>query len=325
MTINLHQTSALSSSHFDAKLCVLLADVMDTYVASKTGPVSLTPEILPGTDLSKDWDTLGYLIANQEMHDIGNDGPRMVFFGVLAKSKAVDGMYAVLLRGTEGWREWGANCHVLQTDYLMPALPGACVDGALVCFPGGDCGDVEQGFFSIYSSMRYLSVAGGDSKSAWQGIAQEVNDPAATLFVAGHSMGGALATYLTFDLAQQAALQAYGVFVASPKPGDADFAKAFNAAVRDYVVYDNVRDIVPDLPPALLGYAPLPRRVQLTEHTSQAVIKDEVRSNHHALCYAAMLYYPLKTQEQWTALLVRDDYEADCIQGAAPLLELTAA
>jgi hypothetical protein len=324
MTNFLHPIHAASSSHNVAQLCILLADVMDTYVASQNGPVALTPEILPGTDLSKDWDILGYLVANQAIHYPLALDPCTVFFGVLAKAKGHHDTYAVLLRGTEGWREWVDNAHVMQTDFPVPALPGACAPGAMVCFPSADCGDVEQGFFGIYSSMRYLSVKGGESKKAWEGISEAVKEADALLYVAGHSMGAALATYLTFDLAQHAGRQASGVFIASPRPGDDDFAKAFDAAVLDYAVYDYVKDLVPDLPPTLLGYQPLPRLVQLTELTAQAVIKDEVRANHHALCYAAMLDYPLRTPEQWKALLVRDDCEADCIQGAAPMMELAA-
>jgi pimeloyl-ACP methyl ester carboxylesterase len=323
MTNPLQQNNLRFSPRNAAQFCVLLADVMDTYLAAKKGPVALTPEILPDSDLATGWDILGYLVANQDIYANDANDRHMVFFGVLAKSKDAAGPYAVLLRGTAGWREWLANCHVGQVDYPMAALPGAAA-GAMVGFPNADCGDVEEGFFGIYSSMRYLSVSGGDSVKAWKGIAQAVKDPEAKLYVAGHSMGAALATYLTFDLAQQGSRQACGIFIASPKPGDNDFANAFDAAVAEYAVVDYVHDIVPDLPPSLLGYQSLPRLVELSSPTAQAIIKDEVRSNHHALCYAAMLHYQLKTPEQWKALLVRDDCDADCIQGAAELEQVAA-
>ena len=320
MTTSAQPVAADFSQRHIAQFCVLLADVMDTFLASHPTP-TLTPEILPDSDLARDWNTIGYLVADREADELHPDDRHTVFFGVLAKSKQVNGPYAVILRGTMGWREWADNCKIAKTQFPHP---GTCTPGALVCFPDARCGSVEEGFFGIYQSMRYMPISGGPSVVAWQGIHEAIHDPDAQLYVVGHSMGAALATYLTFDLAQHAPRQAVGVFIASPKPGNGDFAKAFDAAVADYAVYEYVRDIVPDLPPSLLGYKTLPRLIQLTVPTVQATIKDEVRSNHHALCYAAMMDYHLKTPEQWKALLVRDDCEPDCIEGPGYALQLAA-
>ena len=303
-----------------AELCILLADVMDTYVASKAAP-TLTPEILPDSDLARNWNLVGYLVADRAPEEDRPEDKHTAFFGVLVKSKVVNGPYAVVFRGTNGWREWAGNFEVGKLDFPQPRT---CAPDALVCYPGPHHGRVHDGFFELYSTLRYLPLVGGASVRGYQGIVDAISDPDVPLYVVGHSLGAALATYLTFDLETLGNRRAKGVFVATPKPGSAEFAKAFDETVAEYVVYDYVRDMVPDLPPSFLGYRNLPRLIQLTADSVQAVIKDDVVSNHDALCYAAMLDYKLKSPEQWKALLVRHDSMPDSIQGPSGFLELAA-
>ena len=71
------------------------------------------------------------------------------------------------------------------------------------------------------------------------------------LWVTGHSLGAALATYLTFDL--QTALVGTNVelkpyFFASPLPGTQDFADNYQNTVAAYDVVNYAADLVPTLP-----------------------------------------------------------------------------
>lgn len=99
----------------------------------------------------------------------------------------------------------------------------------------------HRGFTDIYASARdaILSVLGTLS-------------PEKTLYVTGHSLGGALATLCALDVSANSAfttprLYTYG----SPRVGDPDFAKAFNRYVRSSYRYANLFDVTTYVPPTV--------------------------------------------------------------------------
>ncbi len=125
--------------------------------------------------------------------------------------------YAAAVRGTNGFAEW-----VIDADFVprpTPAAPGA---------------KVEMGFFGIYDSMTLVGLTGIQvGTKAADGIATVVG-AAGTAAVCGHSLGSAIATYLSFDVARLLGDRASACLFASPRTGDHAWAAAYAATVADY-------------------------------------------------------------------------------------------
>jgi triacylglycerol lipase len=109
--------------------------------------------------------------------------------------------------------------------------------------------------------------------------------------IVGHSLGAALATYLTLDLTR-AGLRARvsACLFASPRTGNQPFVTLFDQTIADYRLFNYILDIVPRVPPGL-GYMPLPRRTVIQPAGAEAVIRVGIGCSHHVICYCAMLDY----------------------------------
>ena len=175
-------------------------------------------------------------------------------------------------------------------------------------------GTVENGFFSIYGSMKYAPVG----STALQPVVAEISAAVGTnnLTVLGHSLGSALATYLTLDLAVSSSFKGNlsACMFASPHPADSSFAQFFGQKVLNYKVFNYSRDIVPKVPFGL-GYAALPKGLEFEPQDANAKIKCTVGGNHHAICYAAMIDY---SAGAWQNVPPVDQDCAACILGANP-------
>lgn len=194
------------------------------------------------------------------------------------------GDYLAIVRGTIEPQEWALDA--TATPELFAGVSHHLA------------GLVPSGFYSIYKSMTLVDSSGhtlGDAATAIGNIVNQDNRP---VTVVGHSLGSALATYLTSDLADEVhnpakSLNAY--VVASPNTGTIDFVKAFRNHVPNYNVVNWQRDIVPRLPPVpflpLLNGSPSQNVVQLAASTvfAAAMPNDNPLCNHHAACYALML------------------------------------
>jgi triacylglycerol lipase len=235
---------------------------------------------MPAMDtlISANWKLVGHLSGRNSLFgDERLRGPS-IYYGFMAQSIET-GDYVVVLRGTEQQVEWfeDAECVMLHGP-----------DGTLV----------EQGFWSIYSSMLWV---GSEPILAIHGIADallELNR-SVTVTVIGHSLGAALAAYLLRDLAKFAKdhaplVKVQGMMFACPKPGDAHFARQLDIDVGhdNYMVWNYVRDVVPHLPPSLpfgLGFQSLANVTWIKPGDSAVKIQDNVLSNHQAMHYAALL------------------------------------
>uniref|UniRef100_A0A061R3D8 Triglyceride lipase n=1 Tax=Tetraselmis sp. GSL018 TaxID=582737 RepID=A0A061R3D8_9CHLO len=106
---------------------------------------------------------------------------------------------------------------------------------------------VHSGFMSAFDSVKVKLLAiidsiVGDNSDGW------------TIYVTGHSLGGALATLFAFELGSRRwgkavappALTMYNF--GSPRVGNAEFASMYNAAVRDSWRVFNKNDIVSSVP-----------------------------------------------------------------------------
>jgi triacylglycerol lipase len=214
-----------------------------------------------------------------------------------------DNEIVVAIRGTDGFQEWVEDAEFLFQPYA-PRKP----------LPAGVSAQVEQGFWGIYDSFQYVDTNGKPQGPAAEAIAA-AHANAARVVVSGHSLGGPLATYLTLDLARgPLAGRVRGLYFASPHPGDQAFADFFGQFVTDYLVYNYILDIVPRVPPKLIGYRSLNSQRMITPEISRADVTVSVGCNHHIVCYLAMLDY----EQTLTALTPVPNAESDswtCVRG----------
>jgi triacylglycerol lipase len=139
------------------------------------------------------------------------------------------------IRGTESVEDWVADASAELTDY------------ALVL----DYGRVHKGFYRVYASMAPAV------RTAMNAACAAVKRPEA-VFITGHSLGSSLATLAVPDVlvntvvdGDDARVRQYNL--ASPRTGDATFAARYNGnGVPTYRVV-NSSDLVPELPPSVLG------------------------------------------------------------------------
>ena len=181
-----------------------------------------------------------------------------VFYGWVLQANS--GEYVVVIRGTEAFVEWLIDAEV---------APMSAHDIA---------GEVETGFWSVYETLKV-----GPTKLAdyLRGVGE--------VTIAGHSLGGAIATYLTFDMADRLGGEnVRGCYFASPHPGDDEFSIAFGKAVAEHVMYRNVNDVVPSTP-FLLGYTSVPNVEELNGALSGVEITGGLAAQHHLVSYAALI------------------------------------
>ncbi|HLZ04031.1 MAG TPA: hypothetical protein VKR55_18035 [Bradyrhizobium sp.] len=226
------------------------------------------------------WDIAAYLTANDVLIPDPSDADRRltvdrsqrVFYGFLAKSKADPASFVVAVRGTDGLVEWLIDAKFLLVKH--PAYPTT---------------QVEQGFLGVYQTMSLADPATGATThaNAADGIAAMIGAGSVTL--TGHSLGSALATYLTLDVAVKLGARATACLFASPRTGDAAWTALFDGTVANYQLYNYILDLVTHVP--ALGYATLSKATVLQPSTAQADIRLDIFCNHHVICYAAMIDY----------------------------------
>ncbi len=217
----------------------------------------------------------------------------VVTYGFLAVSAAKE--LVAVLRGTDTILEW-----LHDASYLMVPSPIA-----------GSHGFTEDGFTAVYRSLR-IGQANG-TLSAKDSVKSYLDTATATsVTVCGHSLGGALATLLTHDVALSTSCRAPMAYTyASPRTGHHIFAGSFNAAISSCYRITNRQDLVPKLPPILpLPYEHVNTRYELNPPSGK--INPSIPCMHHLTTYLWLMgqlagtnAYPL---------------DADCVAlGTAPI------
>jgi hypothetical protein len=190
----------------------------------------------------------------------------VVTFGFLAVSNAKE--LVAVIRGTDSILEW-----MHDASFLMVPTPIA-----------GAHGFTEDGFTAIYKSLRIGNANGTPAaKDSIKGYLD--NGSAATVTVCGHSLGGALATYLTLDVGLNTSCHSPTSYTfASPRPGDPTFASAYNAAIPASYRMENRQDLVPKLPPILpLPYEHVNTKYELIPPPNK--INPTIPCMHHLTTY----------------------------------------
>lgn len=152
------------------------------------------------------------------------NGPSTQAF-IAAKDDAI----ILSFRGSENIADWFRN---LDTD-LVP----------------GPAGRVHDGFQKALNE-----VWAGDA--GMQSAVSNLRDNEQTVWVTGHSLGGALAALAALQLNLQSNILANGVYtLGQPRTGDAEFTAAFNDAFDGRAFrFVNNNDIVTRVPAWIRGY-----------------------------------------------------------------------
>lgn len=240
---------------------------------------------------------LGYtfvatIYGNELATDVSPHKGETVTYGFLGVSAG--GELLAAIRGTDTILEW-----VHDGEFLLVRNPVA-----------GGAGLTEDGFTAIYKSLRVARGARSQTVVAAMGDALQPGGRAQTATVAGHSLGGALATLLALDVALHTSCRAPAVYTfASPRTGDPSFAAGFDSVVKASFRVASSPDLVPKLPPIL----PIPY-----EHVNSpyelmpplGAIREEVGCKHHLSTYlwlmglqAADSNYPLDSECRGVAYL----------------------
>jgi len=216
---------------------------------------------------------LGYtflqtLYGNELATDVNPHAGETVTYGFLAISSGNDKELLAIVRGTDTILEW-----IHDAAFLM--VPNPIHSSA---------GMTEDGFTAIYRSLRNGRDTSSPTAAASVGSYVQ-SGQAKTVTVAGHSLGGALATLLALDVALNTACrQPVSYTYASPRTGDSVFALSYDAAIaQSYRIY-NRSDLIPHLPPILpLPYEHVNTGVELVPPMN--ALNDSIGCQHHITTY----------------------------------------
>lgn len=232
---------------------------------------SVAPTGSYNSDLITQIKTAGYtflqtLYGDDLATDIDPHVGDVVTFGFLAVS---DGKELIaVIRGTDTILEW-----LHDASFLMVASPIA-----------GSHGFTEDGFTGVYRSLRTGQTNG--TSTAKDAIRGYLDIGAATsVTTTGHSLGGALATFLTLDVGLNTPCRTPVSYTyASPRMGDHLFTGSYNSAIPATYRVANRQDLVPKLPPIVpLPYEHVNTQFELNPPPNK--IKSTIPCMHHLTTY----------------------------------------
>ncbi|QFT90322.1 Lipase (class 3) [Bacillus sp. THAF10] len=164
------------------------------------------------------------------------------WFGFIIESSDA---IVISFRGTQTDPDWIADAEIYQENFPY------CHSPALV----------HSGFLSVYESMREELMT-----------SLQERDNLKTLFVTGHSLGGALATLFAVDASINLNFKTICMYnYGSPRVGDKAFAKLYNDNVPLSIRFVNLADLVPFVPPRKV-VGPFSKKTWLYSHTENQSI-----------------------------------------------------
>ena len=118
---------------------------------------------------------------------------------------------------------------------------------------------VEKGFYTLFFDIK------PDIYSILDRLVTKYNTH--KLLITGHSLGGALATLMAFDVKYYS--RTYSVYAlitfGSPRVGDGEFSAKFNSFNVDSYRITHYYDMVPHVPQELLGYQHISNEIWFSE------------------------------------------------------------
>lgn len=229
--------------------------VQAAYTMYHGNPGKVTPP--PSSDVPAGYELAAWIT----MQDFVIESTDPVFYGFIAHSLADTNRLVLAIRGTSDGIEWWDDADaILKIPFKVPG-----------------CGEVGLGFARIYDTLeviehpidiaaaapRSLKEAGGFSRQVSELVRRRATDgPRAeeaaapvSIEVTGHSLGAALATLYAMENAKTDKVPNPVLCTfASPFVGDSTFAAVFNDLQLTSWRIVNAQDIVPMLPPEILGF-----------------------------------------------------------------------
>jgi hypothetical protein len=253
---------------------------MDIKRAIEIGQLVKAAEDISPSDLTN---RAGLVINGHEVvatiygNDMATDsnpeiGDYFVSYGLVLQ--APDGDVVVAIRGTDGVMEW-----IHDAEFASVKFPFA-----------KDAGRTDDGFTAIYESLQ-VSPKGSGARLASILKMLPYKLPVGHITICGHSLGGALATLLAIDLAENIHIAPSVFTFASPRVGDVAFVGAYNQIVPDTVRIVNNVDAVPMLPapPAYEHVLGLYEIYAATVQPPMILVRPGFASNHHMTTYLHLL------------------------------------
>jgi len=147
-----------------------------------------------------------------------------------------DNTTIVVFKGTDplSWTEWAEDAKL-----LMQHTPEICDS----CY-------VHSGFYQSYQSLRDAMFA--NMMTSLNNL--PADSGSRKVYVTGHSLGAATATLFALYLKQQQGIDSVVYTFGTPRIGNRDYANTYNSLMPNSFRFIHHADIVPHLPPALLGY-----------------------------------------------------------------------
>lgn len=186
--------------------------------------------------------------------------------GIVAINDADPNDVFVAIRGTLTVWEWLQDAKFLLRPF------GRVTGGGLT----------EDGFTDMYYSMSFTA---GNCDGDFIKDLTALFPSTATVTVAGHSLGAAVATLLAFDLAANTSFVPSLYTLASPRVGDLTFSHVFNHVVQNSFRVANRLDVVPKVPPPLMYF----HVGDETELVPPMALKFDLGCEHHLTSYFNML------------------------------------
>ncbi|RUS29764.1 Alpha/Beta hydrolase protein [Jimgerdemannia flammicorona] len=157
--------------------------------------------------------------------------PNTTTAGYIARDDSSKTIY-LAYRGSQSLMSFIQDSQITYSNY--PAAPGT---------------RVHTGFLQSFQDARDI---------VYNTVVDEMNNhPGYTLYLVGHSLGGAEAVLQTLDFAQNAGYNSSNMMTytfGQPRVGDAAFSSYVNSLSLNFIRSINQNDIVPHLPPLPLGF-----------------------------------------------------------------------
>ncbi|WFQ78325.1 lipase family protein [Xenorhabdus sp. SF857] len=230
------------------------------------------------------WKVIAYISADDLSFSVTprkGELPEHVCYGYVAKKVAEknhsSGEYIIAIRGTD-------------PTILLEDVHDGLIDftSPWTRFPKIA---VSQGFFSVYDSMKLIPIE-PESHRVYSNL--KLAEAIARLIgvngqftIAGHSLGAAIASYLMYEIGSIAPNHSACLF-ACPRPGNREFAKLVTQNFSNFAVFNYIDDVIPHLPPKVLGYASLDYINAFKPQTNLA-ISDGPLCSHYLINYIARL------------------------------------
>ncbi|PHM74413.1 lipase family protein [Xenorhabdus kozodoii] len=226
------------------------------------------------------WKVIAYLSADDLSFSVTprkSELPNHVCYGYVAANNHSPEEYIVAIRGTDP-SILLEDIHDGWISFTSPWLR----------FPKLA---VSQGFFSVYDSMKLVALEPeflhdySQLKLA-EAIAQLIGIRG-QLTIVGHSLGAAIASYLMYEIGPIVPNHS-ACLLACPRPGNREFSKHVTQHFNRFAVFNYIDDVIPHLPPKILGYSSLDYINEFHPQTNLD-ISDGPLCGHYLIDYIARL------------------------------------